>query len=152
MAGRCGEPYKPTLADRFGWNVQPRGADECWPWLGSVSSTGYGVMKVKGRTTGAHRIALILETGEAPEGALALHSCHNRICVNPAHLRWGSYRDNLHDALRAGRFGRLNPERVREVRRMIGDGMSNRQIAAQMGVGATAIQAIRSGRSWKAVV
>lgn len=49
-------------------------------------------------------MAYTLTHGEIPDGLLVLHSCDNRVCVNPEHLFLGSYRDNARDSMAKGRF------------------------------------------------
>ena len=71
--------------------------------------TRYGYTRVKhhGREYHAHRVTLAAATGadldDMPEGVFALHSCDNRRCVNPEHLRWGSAQDNTDDMISRGR-------------------------------------------------
>lgn len=86
---------------RFWPRVDKRGPEECRPWTGAVSAKGYGVF-FAGRSLNAHRTALILSSGvDSP--LLALHSCDNRPCCNPAHLRWGTALDNETDKISRGR-------------------------------------------------
>ena len=58
---------------------------------------GYGQIHSSGRTAYAHRVAWELANGQIPEGAFVLHNCDNRRCVNPAHMRLGSFQDNMDD-------------------------------------------------------
>jgi hypothetical protein len=86
--------------DRYWSKVDRRGPDECWPWLAGKGGHGYGVFYPGGgKQELAHRMALKLTVGE-PEGGRnhALHSCGNKPCCNPAHLRWGTHADNMNDA------------------------------------------------------
>jgi hypothetical protein len=77
---------------------------ECWNYLpkrpGSRSTKGYPTLnwENKQHIIGLHRLALIFDTdAPAPPGLLALHSCGNRRCCAPYHLRWGNDRENAED-------------------------------------------------------
>ncbi len=63
--------------------------DECWLWT-AATVTGYGYFGVGRRGEGgvlAHRFSWELVNGPIPEGMQIDHRCHVRRCVNPAHLR-----------------------------------------------------------------
>ena len=96
--------HSTALADRFWEKVERRGDDECWPWQASCNRDGYGKFKVGGTVMNASRIALELATGvRLYPDQVAMHSCDNRPCCNPAHLAAGSHRDNLADMVQKGR-------------------------------------------------
>jgi hypothetical protein len=88
------------------WSRLDRSAGSCWTWPGARTKAGYGLLSWEKRKTYAHRLALVLSTGEAPEGMHVLHSCDNPPCCNPAHLRWGTQRDNARDSVERGRARR----------------------------------------------
>jgi hypothetical protein len=74
----------------------------CWLWLGPTMGRRefpYGRVRLNGRIEGAHRVALRLTVGPPPSmyESWALHSCDQPLCVNPAHLRWGSAQANAED-------------------------------------------------------
>lgn len=77
----------PTFEQRFWAHVDK--TETCWLWTGSLFPTGYGQIKVDGKTSLAHRISWSLVTGAMPDGPLH-HSCGIKRCVNPDHL-------HLHD-------------------------------------------------------
>lgn len=60
---------------------------ECWPWLQSTGSHGYGQTWDKKTVRLAHRVAWELTYGRIPEGLTVDHACRNRPCCNPAHMR-----------------------------------------------------------------
>jgi HNH endonuclease len=57
-----------------------------------------------GKCIGKHVRALMLRTGEEPNGRYALHTCHNPRCINGEHLYWGTQKQNIKDMVDAGRF------------------------------------------------
>jgi hypothetical protein len=63
--------------------VLPNG---CWEWQRGKNAKGYGSVVFQGRTWLAHRLAYVLYVGPIPASHEAHHKCHNRACINPAHL------------------------------------------------------------------
>ena len=105
IAGRKGFQTVP-LAERFWAKVQK--GEGCWLWIGGRRSPdanhAYGTIWVNGGNRPASKVAWELANGQPfPEGMDALHSCDNPPCVNPAHIRPGTPRDNELDAIARGR-------------------------------------------------
>ena len=75
---------------------QSGGLFACWPWTGSVISTGYGNLSFDGRYQLAHRVSYQLTSGAVPAGLELDHLCRNPVCVNPAHLEAVTHRENIH--------------------------------------------------------
>jgi len=71
----------------------------CWEFRGYTDPAGYG--RVRG--IAAHRLALLMEGVEIPDGHHVLHACDNPPCVNPQHLRPGTRSDNMRDMVAKGR-------------------------------------------------
>jgi len=91
-------------SERFWSYVDKRGDDQCWPWMGGVSSDGYGSFKLASYcTVTASRVALISSTQTEPAGLHVLHRCDNPRCCNPGHLRFGSIAQNMQDKVAKGR-------------------------------------------------
>lgn len=83
--------------------------NNCFNWTKYLNG-GYGRIYVNGRDVYLHRQVLIMHTGIEPDGMFALHSCDNRKCVNPEHLRWGTNADNIADKVLRKRGQRMAGE------------------------------------------
>lgn len=97
--------YIANTKQRYWSKVSIKGEDECWDWLASLSSVGYGAFSIKNIQYSSHRIAWEFTNGKIPEGKLVLHKCDNRKCCNPNHLYIGTHSDNICDAITRNRGG-----------------------------------------------
>lgn len=133
--------------------------DACWVWKGCCDSYGYGRMGWYGdKQERAHRIAFMITQGPIPEGEGVLHSCDNRPCCNPRHLRSGTDDDNIQDRLDRNRSARhigianpmakLTENDVRQIRDAL-QWNSRPLIARAFHVSPACIDAIAWGRTWK---
>lgn len=126
-----------------------------WPF---AKSDGYGTVANQPEgTTLAHRIVLIRTTGAPPfPNLLACHVpgiCHNRACVNPAHLYWGTKRDNSLDRHIDGTSNageqhlgaKLTEAQVRAIRSSPERG---RDLAQRLNVHNSTISNIRKRKTW----
>lgn len=73
--------------------------NDCWMWTSGLDDDGYGFfsigsLRTKKRTVRAHRWAYEFCNGPIPEKQVIDHLCRNRACVNPAHLRPVTSRQN----------------------------------------------------------
>lgn len=84
-----------SLAERFWMKVDKRGPDECWPWIASLDSKGYGQIYIGGKKNlMGHSVSMMLHGFELPEGKEWDHICKNTKCVNPKHLRAVTHLEN----------------------------------------------------------
>lgn len=100
--------------------------------MGQRDPFGYGKIKMKGKTYRTNRIALKTKLGRWPE-PMALHTCDNPPCCNPAHLYEGGEAENSRDKVMRGRVvgmnvgstnghAKLNDDIVREMRALYATG------------------------------
>lgn len=82
----------------FWSNVNIKTDDECWEWKLSKFPNGYGQIKYNNITMGAHRVAFELAKGKIDAEKFILHSCDNKSCCNPNHLRQGTHAENMIDS------------------------------------------------------
>jgi hypothetical protein len=83
----------------------------CWQWTAAKYPLGYGMVYLgyfgdgRRHITYAHRVAYVLGHGDIPAGPfVVMHTCDERACVNPAHLRLASQKENIHDGIAKGRI------------------------------------------------
>lgn len=80
-------------------------ATGCWIWTGS-RSRGYGQLSSRKGLAPfkAHVLMYEIFRGHVPDGMVVRHDCDRPECCNPQHLRTGTQKDNMQDALRRGRY------------------------------------------------
>jgi hypothetical protein len=92
------------------------------------------------------------------------HTCDNPPCFLYEHLRLGTQKDNIQDMIQKGRGGdhqrargskqghaKLTETQVAEIKDLLGDGISPKEIGPRYGVGVTNIYNIKAGRAWRHV-
>ena len=76
--------------------------DGCWNWTGKRNQNGYGCLRVDGVYSRAHRVMYFMLNPDADRNLVVMHTCDNPRCVNPAHLRLGTQKDNIMDMHKQG--------------------------------------------------
>lgn len=153
-----------TTPSRFFAKV--RKTPTCWIWTASTVRGGYGQLsnRPSPRPMLAHRVSWIIHNGPIPEGLIVRHDCpgqDNPACVNPCHLKLGTYQANSDDKLRKGRlrtghlYGEAHPaailtwSAVAVIRLAHPSGVSIRRLSAFFGVSIRVIQFVLRVRTWK---
>lgn len=151
----------PALQSRL--DERTRKTKTCWLWIGAKASGGYGSFSLKVDRylyfmLNAHVMAWILANDAIPD-LHVLHTCDNRLCVNPKHLWLGTHAENMADKMEKGRhprgsqFGhaKLDEEDVRVILEERKAGVTQRTLAELYGVTAQTISGIDRGLTWKHV-
>jgi len=149
---------RPTLEERFNSFFVVKGADECWEWTGKLAN-GYGHFRLGGHMVTASVHSLEIATGSKANGLFACHTCDNPPCVNPAHLYWGTKKDNSRDSRERNRVPRgsaktgaiLDESSVLVIRERYSRGDSVVDMATEYGVNKGTISHVALGKSWKHV-
>ena len=72
-------------------DVWPTDPDECILWTAAGDRSGYGQLTVKGRTQKVHRLMHCMSAGidlaDVSTDSAIVHTCQNRSCYRPSHLR-----------------------------------------------------------------
>jgi len=155
-----------SLEFRFWKHVEKQGENDCWEWKADLSRSGYGSLwnpETK-RNISAARFSCELHHGKPNDGMFVMHSCDNKRCVNPAHLSWGTAKQNTNDAIKRGLrpkiaipvcFGEKNPkskltlEQARFIKAH--PEMKLTELASMYGLSPNCIRGVRIGRTWKEV-
>jgi HNH endonuclease len=93
------KPLTPRVIGKFLEHCMRDGKNGCWTWDGPIhKATGYGTFEVLEIEYKAHRVSYFYFNGKKMESKYdILHTCDNRICVNPAHLYEGTNLENMGD-------------------------------------------------------
>jgi len=163
---------KKQTPESFWKRVRKGSTKNCWPWLGSCTSGGYGDLSWHGHVVQAHRVAYWLTHGGIElltgfrEGTAAtgsefvLHRCDNRSCCNPDHLFLGTMQVNNLDAYAKGRNkqpqgaahanAKLTSEEAMLIRSKYASGQYTQEaLAAGYGVSQRVVSLIVRGESYR---
>mgnify|MGYP003435256035 FL=1 len=127
----------------------------CWEWQGHLD-WGYGRMHYKGKHYRAHRLAWFMTYGEMPTLSI-LHSCDNKKCVNPNHLREGTHKENMQDKVDRNRTAKgqhngnaiLTESDVIKIRELLSQKVATQKVADMFGIARVTASHIKNRRSWK---
>jgi hypothetical protein len=157
-----------TIIEKF-WNYVVKGEpNDCWEWKG-CKCQGYGQLRDyssenKNGKYFSHRFSYQLHHPLIKSihdiDLCVCHSCDNRGCVNPAHLRLDTRTNNNKERMEKNRSYRpvgernptciLNEKQVKEIRSEYQAGnITQVELAKEYGVKPTVIWEIVNRRSWR---
>lgn len=146
--------------NRFRTLVSYVGHGSCWIWKGEkLVNREYGLFRLQGHRYLAHRVSFLIHNGIFNPIKVIRHTCDNPPCVNPAHLKIGTQRDNVMDAVKKLRMqhgethcrAKLTTKEVMEIQKLLKRGHQQKAIAEMFGVNKSTICCINIKRNWKHV-
>jgi len=149
--------YSHIISDYMNPNI-------CWEMDLKSRIDGYGSFSIDGRSYRAHRISFQIHKGLIPNNLLIRHSCHNKRCVNPNHLNFGTHQDNINDTvndnlqLKGSQIvqSKLTEDNVREILTNIYNDVFNGwtvyDIGRKYSVSHHQIRSILNGIWWKHII
>jgi hypothetical protein len=135
--------------------------DDCWIWLGTKLKNGYGQFSLNYKGYLSHRISYeYFNNCKIKIGMFILHSCDNRECCNPKHLREGTAKENTDDMILRNRnnptlgekngSNKLTQNQVTEIREIYSQGdISQDKLAIEYGIARRTIRDIINRKIWK---
>lgn len=88
---------KLSLEERWMSRIEePSDVESCWIWKGSISSQGYGIIRVNQKQILAHKVGWTLAGNDSiPKGSVLRNQCGDILCVNPQHWKISTVYLNL---------------------------------------------------------
>lgn len=82
--------------DRF-WSKVIKEDDGCWEFYGTQIKGGYCLFRLGKKMVLAHRFSYAIHHEDMIDELDVLHTCDNRVCINPDHLYQGDDSVNVKD-------------------------------------------------------
>lgn len=165
LLSRVKEEWRQIIGSPDGWLVSDSGKVQRYGrTIGHHHSEGYPAVWVERHGTRRkeriHRLVAEAFVLGWFDGAQVNHKDGNKDNNRAENLEWVSLADNNRHAVRTGLNPKtgvchhgavLNDAKVRVIRRLIGHGWSNTQVADVFGVARQTVNSVRRGRTWSHV-
>lgn len=145
-----------TRYDEF-LDMQAQETDDCILWPYAKVPDGYGQVRVNGAVWQTHRLSCEIWYGSPPTPHHEVaHSCRNRHCFNPKHLRWATRTENQLDRIADGTHNRgercgqskITEDDVRLIRYEVGRGTPQAVFARHFGLATRTVSMIVRRETW----
>lgn len=152
-----GNPHAPIRSKSISFVVNENGCYICDSH--ATNKDGYPMINFNGKTWIGSRFIYTEMFGKIPKGLVIRHKCDDPGCINPEHLETGTILQNARDAVERNRNSKgskrwnakLIEEQVREIKRMLAQGISNNDIADVFKINFRVVSSIRNKRTWRDV-
>ena len=145
-----------VLSKRFHSSVSYRIVNpilgSCWEWTKSISSTGYGDLRVEQTIIKAPMLSwFIYKKIDTPLTGQICHICNNKKCVNPQHLYHATAAENGRYAVRCNtnsnfKLSLIVARQIREEYKL--GNITHPVLAEKYRVSKETIQRVLSGATW----
>lgn len=120
---------------------------------------GYADIRFEGKKRNLHQLLYEFHHGPIPKGLVVMHSCDNKLCINPKHLSIGTPAQNSYDARIRGLYAtgekcphsKLTKKQVATIRKTPPYHGYLTQLGRQFQVDRSTISYVVSGFTWKGV-
>jgi hypothetical protein len=134
-------------------------------WIFKRGGPVYGRLRIGGKTQLAHVVSWKYHNGVIPDSFVVMHDCpagDNPRCVNPAHLKIGTQKENAQDKIRKGRgnppigtrnhMAKLDEKKVLYIRESLASSSETiNSLAKKFGTSFQSIYHVARGQVWKSV-
>ncbi len=126
----------------------------CHIWQGCIfKKSGYGKISIRNKVFLTHRIVYQHYNGELIEGLEICHSCNNKLCQNPEHLRQDTKSGNAIDRIYVGNNAKqkLTVKQIEEIKIKLQNWVpgDNQKLSIEYGVHHSTISDIKRGKTFK---
>ena len=123
----------------------------CVMFTGYILPSGYGQISINSVPRRAHIVSLEVNKGiKLEKNQVVRHLCNNKTCINPEHLKFGSYSENSIDSSENGsKSVKLKPNEVKHIKYCLKfTDMTIVEISNIFKISKGAINSIKSGKTW----